>query len=237
MEGIYAHGVVKRFGSVLALDRADVDVGRGEIVALIGPNGAGKSTLVRVLATTVVPDEGTAQVGGHDVVAEAWRARKVIGLMVGDERAWYWRLSGRRNLEFYAALAGLRRTEARERSAELLEEVGLAAHADRRVADYSSGMRARIGLARALLAKPAAIILDEPTRSLDPLAAEEFRQRVATLANKHGAAVLFTTHDLEEAADVAERIVVLGNGHVQAVLPGDADPAELRDAMRSLAPA
>jgi ABC-2 type transport system ATP-binding protein len=157
--------------------------------------------------------------------------------MVGDERAWYWRLSGRRNLEFYAVLAGLRRTEARERSQELLEELGLATHADRRVAEYSSGMRARLGLARALLGRPAAIVLDEPSRSLDSLAAEAFRQRVATLARDHATAVLLTTHDLDQAADVAGTVVVLGNGRVEAVLPGGSDAAELHDAMRSLDPA
>jgi ABC-type multidrug transport system ATPase subunit len=237
VEGIRANGLVKRFGGTLALDGVDLEVRPGEIVSLVGTNGAGKSTLVRILATTVTPDDGTATVGGYDVVAEAQRARGVTGLMLGDERAWYWRISGRRNLEFYAALARLRRAEAQRRCAELLEEVGLAEHADRRVGDYSSGMRARLGLARALLGRPLAVLLDEPTRSVDPIGAEGFRDRLTALAGDGGTAVLMTTHDLGEAASVAGTVVVLGAGRVRAVIPGGGDPAELHDAMRSLVPA
>ena len=153
--GIRVRGIVKRFAGHTALDSVDLDVAPGEVVALLGPNGAGKSTLLRILGTTVLPDEGTATVGGHDVANDAVAVRRRIGVTLGDERSWYWRLSGRQNLEFFGAMYGLRRRAARARAAGLLREVGLEQAADRRFDGYSSGMRARLSMARALLAEPA----------------------------------------------------------------------------------
>jgi len=199
---------------LLALDGLDLDVKRGEIVALLGPNGAGKSTLLRVLGTTVLPDDGDASVLGVDVVAESVEARRRVGLMIGDERALYWRLSGRENLSFFAALHGLRHREAQNRVADLLRATGLAHAADRRVLGYSSGMRARLLLARALISNPPLLLLDEPTRTLDPLAATGFRELASGLATQGGTGILFATHDLHEAVEVATRVVVLSGGRV-----------------------
>ena len=112
VDGIRVRGLFRRFGSVVALDGLDLDVERGEIVSLLGPNGAGKSTLLRVLGTVVLPDRGTASVGGVDVVANPAAARRQVGLMIGDEHSLYWRLSGKENLAFFAALHGLRRPQA-----------------------------------------------------------------------------------------------------------------------------
>src|SRR4051812_13794316 len=172
-----------------------MDVTPGTVVALLGPNGAGKSTLVRILATTVLPDKGSVSIMGHDVTTEAQKARDCLGLMLGNERSWYWRLNGRRNLEFFAALYGMSRAAATTRTDGLLRDVGLAEAADRRVGEYSSGMRARLALARALLREPPVLVLDEPTQNLDPVAAAKFRDIVLRLAEDRGSSVLLTTHN------------------------------------------
>jgi ABC-type multidrug transport system ATPase subunit len=214
MEGIRVRGLVKRFGPVLALGGLDLDVERGEIVAVLGPNGAGKSTLLRILGTTVLPDAGSASVCGVDVTADPIAARRQVGIMVGDERSHYWRLSGLENLGFFAALSGMRPRDAAARAAELLGALGLEEAAARKVSGYSSGMRARLMLARALLADPPLLLLDEPTRNLDPLAGSQFREAARILATDREAGILFATHDLHEAVAVASRIVVLAAGRV-----------------------
>jgi ABC-2 type transport system ATP-binding protein len=206
--------VRKRFGNVQALDGVSLAVDPGEVVALLGPNGAGKSTLIKILGTTVLPDSGSVTVAGHDVVRDAMAARRYLGLMIGDERSHYWRITGRRNLAFFAALFGIPRRQAETRAAMLLEAVGLADAADRRVLGYSSGMRARLSLARALLADPPLLLLDEPTRNLDPLAAARFRESASGLAGQRGTGILFATHDLHEAVATSTRIVVLSRGRI-----------------------
>ena len=232
--GICVRAVVKRFAGHTALAGVNLDVAPGEVVALLGPNGAGKSTLLRILGTTVLPDQGTATVVGHDVTDDPSAVRRRIGVTLGDERSWYWRLSGRQNLEFFGAMYGLRRRAARARAAELLRDVGLERAADRRFDGYSSGMRARLSLARALLTEPSVLLLDEPTRAIDPVAAVDFRDRVKQLASKDGRSLLLATHDLYEAAAVADRIVVLGGGRVRAERDGGADPSELEAELLSL---
>src|SRR5215203_5370466 len=137
--GLVIEDVTKRFGGVQALDGVSFRVGHGETVTLLGPNGAGKSTLLRIIATTVLPDSGRVFVDGHDAIARPAVARRSLGVALGDERSWYWRLTGRRNLEFFAALYGLTRRQAAERATELLAEVGLTEAADRRFDGYSTG--------------------------------------------------------------------------------------------------
>ena len=214
MDGISARDVSKRFRSVQALAGVSFDVERGEIVSLLGPNGAGKSTLLRILGTTILPDTGTVTVAGHDVLQDAAGARRSLGVMIGDERSHYWRLSGRRNLAFFAALAGMSRREAVARTQQLLEEVRLAEAAERRVGEYSSGMRARLALARAMLADPPLLLLDEPTRNLDPLSASHFRRSTSRLARENRAGILFATHNLHEAVAISTRILVLSAGRI-----------------------
>jgi ABC-2 type transport system ATP-binding protein len=231
MQGVQVRDLVKRFGPTLALGGVDLEVRGGEVVALLGANGAGKSTLIRILATTVIPDSGTATVMGHDVVRDSVETRASIGLMLGNERSWYWRLGGRRNLEFFAALYGMNRRTASARTDELLREVGLEEAADRRVTGYSSGMRARLSLARALLRKPPVLLLDEPTQNLDPVAAAHLRSMVLRLAEEEGASVLLTTHNLHEAASLATRVVVLADGRVLCTKPAGAEAAELEETM------
>jgi ABC-2 type transport system ATP-binding protein len=214
VDGIRVREIRKRFRRVQALDGVSFEVRPGEVVALLGPNGAGKSTVIRILGTTLSPDSGSATVGGHDVTREPVAARRSLGLMIGDERSHYWRLSGRRNLVFFAALAGMSRREAALRTQQVLEEVRLADAADRRVLEYSSGMRARLSLARALLTEPPLLLLDEPTRTLDPLSAARFRENAARLARDEGAGILFATHNLHEAVAISTRILVLSAGRI-----------------------
>lgn len=212
--GIHARGLRKSFGDVDALNGLDLDVAPGEVLAMLGQNGAGKSTLLRVLGTTVLPDEGSAYVGGHDVLTDAANARRSTGLVLGDERSWYWRLTGRANLEFFGALYGFRRRERRERATELLELVQLSSVADRRFDGYSSGMRARLSIARALMARPSVLLLDEPTSTLDPVMATDSREFILSIARKENSAVLWVTHDLHEAAVIADRILVVAAGRI-----------------------
>ncbi len=216
MPGIVVEGVVKRFGEVSALAGVDLAVAPGEAVALLGANGAGKSTLMRIIGGVVLPDAGRASVADHDVVTDPGDAKRSIGLVLSDERSWYWRITGRQNLEFFAALSGTRPAAAAARSDVLLTETGLAHAADRPFGGYSAGMRARLSLARALLDEPAVLLLDEPTRSLDPVAAAEFRERINGLTATRDTAVLFATHDLHEAAALASNVVVLHLGEVIA---------------------
>jgi ABC-2 type transport system ATP-binding protein len=221
VDGIRARDVSKRFRSVQALDGVSFDVEPGEVVALLGPNGAGKSTLLRILGTTILADSGTVTVAGHDVIQDSAAARRSLGVMIGDERSHYWRLSGRRNLMFFAVLAGMTRREAAARSRQLLEEVDLVEAADRRVGEYSSGMRARLALARARLSDPPLLLFDEPTRTLDPLAAARFRENIAGVAGEGRAGVMFATHNLHEAVAISTRILVLSAGRI--VLEQQAD--------------
>ena len=214
MEGIRVRQIRKRFRTVQALDGVNLEVHPGEVVALLGPNGAGKSTLIRILGTTVIPDSGSATVGGHDVVRDPVDARRSLGIMIGDERSHYWRISARRNLAFFAAMVGIPRREAAARAERLLDAVGLTDAADRPVLGYSSGMRARLSLARAMLADPPLLLLDEPTRNLDPLAAARFRESASQLAGERGDGILFATHDLHEAVAISTRVLVLSAGRI-----------------------
>ncbi|MEE8603380.1 ABC transporter ATP-binding protein [Euzebya tangerina] len=185
-------------------------VGRGEILGLVGPNGAGKSTLLRMCAGLLTPTSGRVTVDGRDVATDPADVRRITGLLLADDRALYWRLTGRQNLRFFGVMAGLSAAEARRRSELLMEEFGLADR-DRRVFGYSSGMRVRLGLARTLIADPELVILDEPTRSLDPAASSDLLRRVRHL-RESGRAVVLSTHRLTEVEAVCDRVVVLDQG-------------------------
>lgn len=200
-----------RFGAVLALRDVSLEVAPGEIVMLLGPNGSGKSTLLRILGTTVRADTGAASIAGHDVVREGRAARRALGFLVPDERSWYWRLTGRENLEFFAALHGLGRRDAACRTADLLAQMGLEDAADRRFGEYSAGMRLRLSLCRALVADPRALLLDEPTRSLDPVARSEFGDLLQRFADT-GMATLMVSHDVHEAVAWGSRWGILDPG-------------------------
>ncbi len=213
---------------VMALDGLDFEVGRGEIVGLVGPNGAGKSTLIRICSSLLTPTSGRVMLDGVDVTHGAPSVRASIGLLLTDERAFYWRLTGRENLRFFGVMAGLTRRRAQDRADELLEYFDLARR-DRRVFGYSSGMRVRLGLARALIAEPDVLILDEPSRSLDPVASEELQATMLQLADG-GVAIMLASHRLDEVVACCDRIVVLVAGRQRAIFaPGRAIGTEAED--------
>jgi ABC-2 type transport system ATP-binding protein len=189
----------------------------GEVVGLVGPNGAGKTTLLKIIATLLEPSAGTVQIDGIDVVESPAAARERLGLVLTGDRATYWRLDGRQNLEFFGVLAGWTRDDARERATALLERLGLAER-DRRVMGYSSGMRAALNVARAIMAEPSLIILDEPTSSLDPMASVNVGQLLREQAGL-GRSVLLSSHRMDEVARWCDRVVIIIDGQVRHIGP------------------
>jgi len=224
---VSASGVVKRYGSRTALHGVDLEVARGEIVCVLGPNGAGKSTLLRILSTTLIPDEGIVMIDGHDAVREPRMVRRSIGYAMTDERSWYWQLTGRQNLEFFAAIHQIARREAAERIDDLLEEFDLTEAADRRFQEYSTGMRARLSLVRAFLPDPSVLFLDEPTRSVDPMVAGHFRRDLLQATDRRRLGVVLATHDLHEVATLASKVLILSKGRIVATAEPGLSAAQL----------
>ncbi len=215
---IEAHGLVKRYGTNVALGGIDVVVPTGTVTAVLGPNGAGKTTAVRILTTLVVADEGTASVAGYDVRTSPNEVRQRIGLAAQDATVDPL-LTGRENLVMVGELHQLARRDARQRAAELLEQFGLDDAADRVTSGYSGGMRRRLDLAVTLVARPALLFLDEPTTGLDPRARNELWAVLDTLV-EGGTTLLLTTQYLEEADRLADDILVVDHGDV--IARGDA---------------
>ena len=218
--------------TVEALRGIELIVRRGSIHGVIGPNGSGKSTLLRVLATLIIPDAGTARVNGFDVEQAPLDARRQIGFTTGEERSVYWRLTARQNLEFAASLHHLADPDARIQSA--LEAAGLADAADRSVSGFSQGMARRLGLARAMLHDPSVLLLDEPTRSLDPVARDEFHGAAVAQREQRRTTILLTTHDLGEAASLCDEVSVLHDGRIVADLVPTSE-GQLHDELRKVA--
>ncbi|WP_405282723.1 ABC transporter ATP-binding protein [Gaopeijia maritima] len=194
-----------------------LEVGRGEFFGLLGPNGAGKTTLFKILATLVLADEGEVRVDGIDPGADPRGVKARLTPVIADERSLYWRLTGRENLLLYAALYGLAGAERREAVERLLRAVEIDGAAERMVGTYSSGMKQRLLIARALLSRPSVLLLDEPTRSLDPVGARRFRRFLRSeLVDRQGCTVLLATHDADEAFELCDRLAVLDRGTVVA---------------------
>jgi ABC-2 type transport system ATP-binding protein len=223
-------GLTKRFavrsglGSMLrprsfatVVDRVTFDVEAGEVFGILGPNGAGKTTIFKMLSTMISPDEGTATIIGCDVRAHRAEVRRVLGVVSSDERSLNWRLSARENLLLFAALHRVPRAAAGTRTAELLALVGLESAGRKLVAEFSSGMRQRLLIARALLSSPRVLLLDEPTRALDPISAQEFRTFLRNeLVDGQRCTILLATHNTDEALGFCDRIAVLNRGRVLA---------------------
>jgi ABC-2 type transport system ATP-binding protein len=189
----------------------------GEFVGLLGPNGAGKTTLLKMLSTLILPDGGSATIDGYDIVRDAAAARALVSPCLAMERSLYFRLTARENLEVYADLQDVPRAERATRVDDVLSAVALQDTGAKLVGEFSSGMLQRLLIARALLTRPRLLLLDEPTRSLDPISAREFRSFLRDeLARERGCAVILATHNAEEAFELCDRVAVLDHGRLLA---------------------
>ena len=203
---------------VEALREVSFDVNTGEIFGLIGRNGAGKTTLTKIVATLVQPTTGTVAVRGHDSVNDDEHVRRQIGLSTAEERSFYWRLTGEQNLMFFARLHGLSDRTAKQRIEALFARLELEEVARRRFGELSTGNKQRLAVARAMLSSPPVLLLDEPTRSLDPLAAARMRELIRSLAQQDPPiTILFTSHNLSEVETLCERVAIISRGRIRAI--------------------
>jgi ABC-2 type transport system ATP-binding protein len=248
MQAIVVEELRKRYGDVQALDGVSFAVQEGEVFGLLGPNGAGKSTTVRSLVTLTTPDSGSASVAGHDVLREQNAVRRVIGYVPQDSGVDELG-TGRENLMLQGRVQGMSGKDLRARTETLLELVGISEAADRIVKTYSGGMRRRLDIALGLVHRPRVLFLDEPTTGLDPEARVVMWEEVSRLAQAESLTILLTTHYLEEADQLANRLAIVSQGKVvvegtpvalKAGLRGDAvhvevDNAAVAEAQRVLA--
>ena len=218
-----------RVQPVTAVSDLSLTIAEGELFGLLGPNGAGKTTLVKMLCTLILPSSGSATIAGHDL-AEAGAIRAAVGLVVSDDRSFYWRLSARRNLDFFAAMHGLYGRAAAERVNQVLADVDLLDVADRRFGQFSSGMKQRLAIARGLLHRPRILFLDEPSRSLDPTATQRLHDLIRRLMAEQAMTVFLITHDLAEAEALCNRVAFMHKGRIQAT----GSPATLRRHFRAM---
>jgi ABC-2 type transport system ATP-binding protein len=203
---------------ITALQEVNIQVRKGELFGLLGPNGAGKTTLIKILCTLVLPTSGKAFVGGLDVTKEGRSIRRIIGYVISDERSFYWRLTGRQNLKFFAKLNNIPNNEADTRIDRVLEFLELTDNAERMFKDYSTGMRQKLAIARGLLTNPEIIFMDEPTRSLDPITVQNLRTLVKEkIVGEEKKTVVFATHNLQEAQDICDRVGIIHKGQLRAV--------------------
>jgi len=201
----------------VALDKVNIKIRSQELFGLLGPNGSGKTTMIKCLSTILIPDEGTAIVNGFDIRKETSKVRASLGLVVGGERTLYWKLTARDNLMYFSSLYKMQRRYAKKRIDELLEVFQLSDRADERLEDYSTGMRQKVAIARALLHDPPILLLDEPTLGLDPNFARQIRNQIRELSEKQGKTVLLTTHYMDEADQLCDRVAFINNGKIVAV--------------------
>lgn len=210
-----------------AVQKVSLQIAPGERFGLLGPNGAGKTTLVKMLCTLIEPSSGTAVVAGHPL-QEGAAIRAAVGLVVSDERSFYWRLTARQNLTFFAALHGLHGQIGQARVTAVLHQLDLTAVADTPFSHFSSGMRQRLAIARALLHQPRILFLDEPSRSLDPQATAELHQLIRQLQAQQPLTLFLITHDMAEAETLCQRVALMRRGQIQV----SGTPADLRRQLR-----
>lgn len=196
-----------------ALSDITLSVPAGKVLVLLGPNGSGKTTLLKLVSTMLLPDRGRVLVEGADTLRDAARVRRTMGIAVANERSFFPRLSAKENLEFFATLEDVPRSARSERISRVLDMAGLTDSANTQVMKFSSGMYQRLGIARALLKRPSVLLLDEPTRSLDPTSTPQFWTLVRDLSEQ-GCTVLMATHNFDEAFAVADLVAVLRSGEL-----------------------
>ena len=203
---------------VEALRDVSFEVQTGEIFGLIGRNGAGKTTLTKIVATLVQPTTGSVSVHGYDSVRDDEHVRRQVGLATAEERSFYWRLTSEQNLMFFARLHGLSDRAARQRIRDLFAKLELDEVARRRFGELSTGNKQRLAVARAMLASPPVLLLDEPTRSLDPLAAARMREMISSLAEQDPPVTIFlTSHNLAEVETLCARVAIISRGQIRAI--------------------
>ena len=223
---VRASEISRRFKDVVAVDRVSFAITSGEIFGLLGPNGAGKTTTIRILVTLLPPDSGEADVFGRDVVKETMAVRRMIGY-VPQQLSADGSLTGWENVMLFARLYDLPRRDRRPAVSHALELMGLADAKDRLVSTYSGGMVRRLELAQALINQPRLLVLDEPTIGLDPIARGEVWERVQTLRHEIGTTILMTTHYMEEAEQLCDRLALMNHGRISAI----GSPSELKQAL------
>lgn len=202
----------------VALTGVSLDVQSGDRIALMGPNGAGKTTLLKLIGGVLFPTEGEISVNGFSTLHDNAAARRSVGFVFNEERSFFWRLTGLQNLEFFGALDNVTGDVLRERIHYLMNLVGLEEAADKVVSAYSSGMKQRLALARALIAEPDVLILDEPTRALDPVACDEIVDLIlAEIYERSRKTLLIATHRPEEAMTLCNKVAVIYGGHLKAL--------------------
>ena len=211
---IETRGLTKQFNSFTAVDHIDLSVEDGEIFGFLGPNGAGKTTTIRILCTLLAPSSGSAKVAGHDVVRQADKVRRKIGL-VSEKLILYPRLTASENLTFFGALYGMKEDVLRKRVDELLEMVKLTPFKDKLVGGFSSGMRQRVNIIRGLLHDPEILFMDEPTAALDPQSTRFVRDLIKEL-KEMGHTIVLTTHVMEEADELSDRVGIIDHGKIVA---------------------
>jgi len=218
--------------SVRAVDRVDIKVRRGEFFGLLGPNGAGKTTLIKILCTIIIPDEGTAKVNGFDVLKQSYDVRSSFGWFHGETggRSLYWRLNAEDNLRFYAYLQNVPREVADKRIDALLEFFELTEERKKLVKEYSTGMKVRVMLARALLHNPPILFMDEPTIGLDTISAVDTRNLLKALNTELGKTIVFTSHNMFEVERLCDRVAIMRRGRIIA----DSSPSQLRETLRDI---
>ncbi len=199
----------------VAVDRLSLQIEGGTIFGVLGPNGAGKTTFIKMICSLLLPTSGEARVFGHDVVRESALVRKEVGLVTSDERSFYWRLTGRQNMEFFASVYGLNMPLTRRRIEEVVEMLDLKEYIDRRFNEYSTGIKQKMAIARGLLSAPRLLVMDEPTKGLDPLARHSFlllmRNRIISTMK---CTIIFCTNIPSEAEQVCDRIAIINHGRI-----------------------
>jgi ABC-2 type transport system ATP-binding protein len=215
--GGFRHLLSESNNANIALDGISVNIKEGEIFGLLGPNGAGKTTLIKILSTLILPTSGTAKIYGHDILRDEIKVKKLIGLIHSDERSFFWRLTGRQNLDFFASLFNLPGKSAERKIDELLYLVELEQDADKKFHFYSTGMKQKLAIARGLLVNPKILFMDEALRSIDPISTRQIRQFIKhQIVDIVGGTVVIATHRLDEAAELCDRIAIVHKGKMLA---------------------
>ena len=211
---IFLHPLKRK--EIIALRDITLKIEQGELFSLLGPTGAGKTTLIKILCNLILPTSGEAYVNGFDVTEQGKQIRKSIGYVLSDERSFYWRLTGRQNLKFFATLNNLSSQQADKKIKEIMDVTDMKDQADNMFKNYSAGQKQKMAIARGLLTNPQILFMDEPTKSLDPGAAHTMRKFIKNkFVKNEGKTVFFATHNLNEAEELSDRIAIIHKGKIR----------------------